>query len=173
MRRYYILFAYFGMAAWIFSMIFHTRDFLVTEQLDYFAAGGSVLYGLYLAAVRIFRLDHDDSRTKSILRAWTGVCFTLYALHVLYLKYYDWDYGYNIMANVVVGVIQNTMWSVFSYQKYKKNGRAWAMWPGFTVAWIMLAMGLEILDFPPLWGYLDAHSLWHLGTVGPTMLWYK
>ena len=77
------------------------------------------------------------------------------------------------MANVVVGVIQNTMWAVFSYQKYKRSGKVWAMWPGFTVAWITLAMGLEILDFPPWGGYLDAHSLWHLGTVGPTILWYK
>lgn len=41
------------------------------------------------------------------------------------------------------------------------------------VAWIMLVMSLELLDFPPLGGALDAHSLWHLGTIGPTILWYK
>ena len=37
------------------SMIFHTRDFNFTEKLDYFAAGASVLYGLYYTPIRVFR----------------------------------------------------------------------------------------------------------------------
>ena len=39
------------MACWIFSSIFHTRDFVLTERLDYFGAGASVLYGLYFAPI--------------------------------------------------------------------------------------------------------------------------
>lgn len=161
------------MASWVFSMIFHTRDFSLTEQLDYFAAGASVLYGLYYTTIRIFRMDQGGKKTKSMLRVWTLLCFCLYAAHVTYLKWFAWDYTYNMAANVVVGVIQNMMWSWFSYERYKKSGRAWAMWPGFVVAWVIMAMSLELLDFPPWWGYLDAHSLWHLGTVAPTMLFYK
>jgi hypothetical protein len=173
LRKYYVLLAYFGMASWVFSMIFHTRDFRLTEQLDYFAAGASVLYGLYYTPIRIFRLDLGGKKTKSLLRAWTGLCIALYAAHVTYLKWYSWDYTYNMAANVVVGVITNAMWSWFSFEKYRRSGRAWAMWPGFVVAWIILAMSLELLDFPPWWGCWDAHSLWHLGTVAPTMIWYK
>jgi len=173
MRKYYIQFAYFGMASWVFSMIFHTRDFALTEQLDYFAAGASVLYGLYYTAIRIFRMDQGGKKMKSILRAWTLLCISMYVAHVTYLKWYDWDYTYNMAANVVVGVVHNLMWSWFSYKKYKQSGRTWAMWPGFIVAWIMVVMSLEVLDFPPLFGCLDAHSLWHLGTVGPTMVWYN
>lgn len=41
------------------------------------------------------------------------------------------------------------------------------------VAWVVVAMSLELLDFPPIGGYIDAHSLWHLGTVIPTVWWYK
>ncbi|PMD22276.1 Per1-like protein [Hyaloscypha hepaticicola] len=173
MRKYYIYLAYFGMASWVFSVIFHMRDFRLTEQLDYFAAGASVLYSLYYAPIRIFRMDQGGKKTKSLLRAWTGLCIALYAAHVTYLKWYAWDYTYNIAANVVVGMIQNLMWSWFSFEKYRKSGRFWTMWPGLVVAWIILAMSLELLDFPPLWGCLDAHSLWHLGTVGPTMVWYN
>jgi hypothetical protein len=173
LRKYYVLLAYFGMASWVFSMIFHTRDFRLTEQLDYFAAGASVLYGLYYTPIRIFRLDLGGKKTKSLLRAWTVLCIALYAAHVTYLKWYSWDYTYNMAANVVVGVITNAMWSWFSFEKYRRSGRAWAMWPGFVVAWIILAMSLELLDFPPWWGCWDAHSLWHLGTVAPTMIWYK
>jgi len=173
MRKYYLYLAYLGMISWISSSIFHTRDFKATEELDYFAAGASVLYGLYYTSIRIFRLDLGGRKTKSLLRVWTVFCVGLFIAHITYLKLYDWDYGYNMTANVVVGIVQNAMWSFFSYRKYKHSGRVWAMWPGLVVAWLILAMSLELLDFPPWWGCVDAHSLWHLGTVGPTIVWYK
>ena len=31
----------------------------------------------------------------------------------------------------------------------------------------------EVLDFPPLWGLLDAHGLWHCATPVCIWLWYK
>ncbi|RDW89288.1 Per1-like protein [Coleophoma cylindrospora] len=173
LRKYYCYLSYLGMASWTFSMIFHIRDFKSTEELDYFAAGASVLYGLYYAPIRIFRMDQGGRKTRSILRAWTVLCIVMFIAHVTYLKYFDWDYGYNMTANVVVGVTQNALWSWFSFNKYRKSKRTWAAWPGLVVAWLMLVMSLELLDFPPLYGYLDAHSLWHLGTVFPTILWYN
>lgn len=173
MLHYYVLFAYFGMASWVFSMIFHTRDFGLTEELDYLAAGASVLYGLYYTPIRIFRLDRAEGKTASLLRAWTVLCVGMYMGHVAYLKGYSWDYSYNMTANVAVGIISNSMWSWFSWEKYRTSRRTWTMWPGLAVAWLVLAMSLELLDFPPWLGCLDAHSLWHLGTVAPTVLWYK
>jgi hypothetical protein len=88
-------------------------------------------------------------------------------------KYYSWDYTYNMAANVVVGILQNIMWTYFSISKYHESKRMWAVWPGVVVAWVIVAMSLELLDFPPLGGYLDAHALWHLATVFPTVLFYK
>jgi len=173
LRKYYLWFGYVGLASWTFSMIFHTRDFGFTEKLDYFAAGANVLYGLYYAPIRVFRLDRKEPRKQSLLRLWTGLCITLYTLHVLYLSLWSWDYTYNMAANVAVGVVANLLWSGFSYVQYQKIGRTWAVWPGLCVAWIILAMSLELLDFPPWKGMIDAHSLWHLGTVLPTVLWYN
>lgn len=37
----------------------------------------------------------------------------------------------------------------------------------------LLAMLLELYDFPPYFGLLDAHSLWHLATVPLTLLWWS
>ncbi|KAA8567291.1 hypothetical protein EYC84_010325 [Monilinia fructicola] len=158
MRKYYVMLSYAGMISWVASMVFHTRDYPVTEQLDYFAAGGSVLW---------------EKSILSVLRAWTLLCILFYIAHVVYLKWWDWDYTYNMAANVVVGVLQNSLWSWFSFEKYRKSKRAWTAWPGLVVAWIFMAMSLELIDFPPLWGCLDAHSLWHLGTVAPTMIFYS
>ncbi|PTB69933.1 Per1-like protein [Trichoderma citrinoviride] len=173
LRPYYEAFSYFGLASWVFSSIFHTRDFAATEQLDYFAAGASVLYGMYYTPVRIFRLDRPSPRRRSVVRAWTLLCILLYACHVGYLKGVSWDYTYNMAANVVLGVIQNALWSWFSFDRYRKSRRVWAMWPGLAVAWVMFAMSMELFDFPPWLGCIDAHSLWHLMTIGPTILWYN
>ncbi|RAL65139.1 hypothetical protein DID88_001245 [Monilinia fructigena] len=145
MRKYYVMLSYAGMISWVASMVFHTRDYPVTEQLDYFAAGGSVLYGMYYTPIRIFRMDRGGKRASSVLRAWTLLCILFYTAHVVYLKWWDWDYTYNMAANVVVGVLQNSLWSWFSFEKYRKSKRAWTALPG----------------------------LWHLGTVAPTMIFYS
>lgn len=154
-------------------MIFHTRDFRITEKLDYFAAGANVLYGMYYTLIRIFRLERPTPRRRSVLRAWTGVCAALYLSHVAYLTLVRWDYTYNMAANILCGVVQNVLWSWFSYHRWRGTRRGWAVWPGVVVAWVLVAMSLELLDFPPIWGVVDAHSLWHLGTIAPTVLWYN
>lgn len=173
LRSYYLGFGYFGLASWTFSMIFHTRDFNITEKLDYFAAGASVMYGLYYTPIRVFRLDQNTQGKQSVLRAWTATCIFLYLCHVTYLTAWSWDYTYNMAANVAAGIVQNVLWSWFSIQRYRKLQKTWAAWPGLIVAWIILAMSLELFDFAPWGRMVDAHSLWHLGTVGPTIWWYR
>ena len=103
---------------------------------------------------------------------WTLLCISLYAFHVGYLTLWSWDYTYNMGANIVVGIVQNVLWTWFSWSRYSKTGKWWQAWPGMIVAWITLAMSLEIFDFVPWALMIDAHSLWHLGTVGPTIWWY-
>ncbi|KAH7035004.1 PER1 protein [Microdochium trichocladiopsis] len=169
LRPFYVLFAWFGTASWVFSAIFHTRDFVSTEQLDYFAAGASVLYGLYYALVRVARLD----QSPRLLGLWTLLCAALYAAHVSYLKFWRWDYTYNMAANVAVGLVHNLLWYGFCVAKWRETHAWWSVWPGLIVSWIMLVMGLELLDFPPLAGAFDAHSLWHLGTIPPCIMWYN
>ena len=154
-------------------MIFHTRDFGVTEKLDYFAAGASVLYGLYYAPIRIFRMERKTAMRQSLLRIWTLACVLMFGGHVAYLSFWRWDYTYNMAANVVVGIVQNVLWTGFSILSYNELKKSWAAWPGLIVAWIILAMSLELLDFAPIAGMIDAHSLWHLGTVVPTVWWYR
>ncbi|KAM3413539.1 Post-GPI attachment to proteins factor 3 [Cercospora zeina] len=176
LRKYYLGFGYFGLASWIFSMIFHTRDSNLTEKLDYFAAGASVMYGMFYTPIRIFRLDRKDifgNKTGTVVRVWTLLCISLYLCHIGYLTFIRFDYTYNMAANVVIGLIQNVMWTWFSISRFRKVGRLWAAWPGLIVFWIIFAMSLELFDFPPWKGMVDAHALWHLGTVGPTIWWYN
>ena len=38
---------------------------------------------------------------------------------------------------------------------------------------VHLSSLLELLDFPPIGDWLDAHALWHACTPAATVLWYR
>ncbi|KAF3923170.1 hypothetical protein ABW20_dc0108851 [Dactylellina cionopaga] len=173
--------AYVGMVAWLFSTIFHTRDSIPTERLDYFAAGGLVLFNLFYAPIIIFRPFNNPLTSAHLERkkfhdwvyAWGLLCVAAYTAHVYFLQFVRWDYTYNMAANVVVGLCQNVLWIYYTITRYNREKRPWAFWPGFIVIWMTLATSLELLDFPPLFDALDAHSLWHAATILPTMWMYR
>ncbi|CAN6654184.1 protein Per1p [Trichomonascus vanleenenianus] len=177
---YYKVFAIIGMNAWFWSSVFHTRDFIVTERLDYFGAGLTILYGLYTALVRIFRLDKREN--KLARRIVTAACVLVYLGHVGYLTLIRWSYSYNMAFGVIVGLIQNVLWSVHAFRSYFKmqneqlassqRHNGWALWPFFIVLSISCGMAFELLDFPPIWDAVDAHSLWHAATIVPCYWWY-
>ena len=197
LKPYYLWFGYFGVLSWTCSAIFHIRDFPATETADYLAAGASVLYGFYFAPLRVFRLvdtssplsfsSHSASTTTTpLIRAWTTLTTLLFLAHTSYLLLWHWDYTYNMAFNVALGLLTNLQWTYFSITHYARTHRLWAAWPGLIVAWVLCAMSFELLDFPPvgldlgLWGrrnvnggWLDAHALWHAGTVAPTFWWYS
>lgn len=178
-RGIFIFGAYVGMAAWFFSTVFHTRDSVQTERLDYFAAGGLVLFNLFYAPIVIFRpfnstpTSSSERRFSSWVYGWGALCAIAYAAHVSFLQFVRWDYTYNMAANVVVGLCQNGLWIYYVFKRYDREKRPWAIWPGLIVLWMSSAMSLELLDFPPLFDALDAHSLWHAATIMPTMWMYR
>ncbi|EPS41670.1 hypothetical protein H072_4443 [Dactylellina haptotyla CBS 200.50] len=171
--------AYLGMAAWLFSSVFHTRDSIPTERLDYFGAGALVLFNLFYAPLVIFRPFHSSPTSRAEqhfspwVYAWGCTCLIAYASHVYFLQFVRWDYTYNMAANVVVGLCQNVLWVYYTLTRYDREKRPWAFWPGFIVIWMTLSMSLELLDFPPLFDALDAHALWHAATIMPIMWMYR
>ena len=70
-------------------------------------------------------------------------------------------------------MLNSVGWWIFCV--VKRNGRTWReMLPcALSVLFVDCLMLLELLDFPPLLWTLDAHSLWHLGTIPVTFVWYK
>jgi hypothetical protein len=45
--------------------------------------------------------------------------------------------------------------------------------PVIFVILTMVAMSLELLDFPPWRRILDAHALWHFSTIALIPFWYS
>jgi len=189
MRPYYITWSVISASSWIWSAVFHTRDKPMTEKLDYFSAGLSILFSLYVALIRIFHLyptslgPSRDSTFTSIFRHFcTAVCTTAYLGHIAYLSLAPrFDYRYNILVNLVVGVIHNILWVLFSIPAtpfkrfpFATNPRTkpWISKPLWCVILMTAATMLEIFDFPPWRRIIDAHSLWHLSTAPLAGIWY-
>ncbi|GAV07015.1 hypothetical protein RvY_16910 [Ramazzottius varieornatus] len=154
--------------AWFWSSVFHTRDFPFTEKMDYFCALAAVLFSFYAFLIRLIGYD----RTWK----WTAPALPLlifYTYHCYYLTFVRFDYGYNMVANVSVGVLNSIGWLVFC--AVRREGRSWKELMPCAVSVLMVdcLMVLELLDFPPLFFTFDAHSLWHLGTAPIAFLWYR
>lgn len=171
MRNYYVAFGIVGINTWIWSSVFHMRDLPVTEKLDYFSAIGQILFGLFVAVVRIFRLDLLENKRKRNLLAIS--LSTFYAGHIYYLSCIRFNYAYNMMAGVIVGLSQTILWVFLGFRLYVRGNNRMDLLPVLIVLSVLMGMTFELNDFSPYWRLLDAHAMWHASTVIPTYLWYK
>ncbi|KAH6557909.1 hypothetical protein KP509_1Z086800 [Ceratopteris richardii] len=165
--EYGFLWTVFGLASlnsWVWSAVFHARDTVVTERADYTSAVGLLGVSLIVSIIRTCSLRIEATQ---VMVAAPVIAFV--STHILYLNFYDFDYGWNMKVCVTLGILQLLLWLV---------------WAGFThhpsrskLLFVVLAgamsMLLEIFDFSPLWGCLDAHALWHAFTVPLTWVWWS
>lgn len=163
---YYSWQVYFLLAinAWFWSTIYHSRDTILTERLDYFCATLFVVSSIAMLVIRVF-----GSRMRLI--AVIGVVgLTLFYLnHVYYLSCVRFDYGYNMKVNITIGAVNGVLWLAWCLQRRRKQRYVW------KAAAVVLLIGvlapLEAFDFYPILWIFDAHSLWHAGTAPLALLW--
>jgi hypothetical protein len=169
-------------------------DVGITEKFDYFSAGATILFALYAAVIRLFFLyplprppfaPSPNPHATRWLDIWTLICVVAYVSHVSYLSLLPrFDYSYNILANVLVGLTHNALWLAYALpsslsllRRYPGRERMYrpaeAGHAALFVLATMAAMGLEVFDFPPWRRLVDAHALWHLATVPIAVFWYR
>ncbi|KAI0310569.1 Per1-like protein [Amylostereum chailletii] len=186
MRRFYIRWSYISCNAWIWSSVFHTRDTSLTEKLDYFSAALTILYSLYLSVIRICHFYPAGPQRTSPrgFNIWSLACIAAYICHVSYLTLLPrFDYTYNIVFNLILGLVHNSLWLAFSlpaslsffhrFPSMPKSYRpAYATIAAQAVVFTTAATCLELFDFAPWKRVIDAHSLWHLATAPLAVMWY-
>lgn len=200
MLRQYLVLLFVSMCGWFCSTIFHIRDKPMTETLDYFGAGAIIAANFNAIFVRKFGL-YLTEKTRSRLIFQTLLCGVL-LLHYAKL-YFDWDYGYNMRFNVVVGLAALLLWilhSMLVHRQYLRRPHYYnnsirllpfetrilsklnlvglsktryiPLIPVVLNFALMAAASLEMVDFDPIAGLVDAHLLWHLCTIFPPIVWY-
>ncbi|XP_074573073.1 uncharacterized protein LOC141829489 [Curcuma longa] len=158
------IYGFLSMNAWFWSAIFHTRDIGLTEKLDYSSAVAVLGYSLILCLLRVFNVKDEASR---VMLAAPILAFV--TTHILYLNFYEMDYGWNMKVCLAMGISQLLIWAVWGgITRHPSCFRLWAALFGCA-----LALLLEVYDFPPFHGYVDAHALWHASTIPLTYLWWS
>nr|BAE42049.1 unnamed protein product [Mus musculus] len=159
-------FAWVSLNAWFWSTVFHTRDTDLTEKMDYFCASAVILHSVYLCCVRTVGLQHP-----SVASAFGALLLLLLTGHISYLSLVHFDYGYNMMANVAIGLVNLAWWLVWclrNRQRLPHTRRCMVV--------VVLLQGLsllELLDFPPPFWVPDAHAIWHISTIPVHTLFFR
>ncbi|XP_075027672.1 GPI-specific phospholipase A2-like PGAP3 isoform X4 [Calonectris borealis] len=136
------------------------------QKLDYFCASAVVLHSVYLCCVRTLGLQRPA--LISIFRAFL---LLFLACHISYLTLVRFDYGYNMAANAAIGLLNLAWWLRWCL---RNRPRLPHVWKCAAVVLLLQALALlELLDFPPLFWVLDAHALWHIGTIPLNVLFYS
>ncbi|CAI9721544.1 Hypothetical predicted protein [Octopus vulgaris] len=152
--------------AWFWSLAFHTRDTAFTEMMDYFCAFSLILYNLFLFFCRVVGTQH-----YIFLSALFIGLLSFCVRHFYYMAYVKFDYTYNVYICSCIGFLQSMFWGVWCYIKRREQYYVWKCVVVLCLTNVLLC--LELGDFPPLLWIVDAHALWHLGTVPLCILWYS
>jgi len=158
--------ALIGVVTWFCAAVFHTRDTPLTERMDYFSAFGLVLFNLFTLICRI-----SGTQRVGFLSLVGSALTALYMYHIYFLAFVHFDYGYNMMVNLIVGGLNGIGWAVWCLYHIRRKP-FW--WKGISVMLgLNLLLALELGDFPPIVWSFDAHAIWHAGTVPLNLLWYS
>ncbi|KAH8319946.1 hypothetical protein KR074_009737 [Drosophila pseudoananassae] len=165
----YMLAHIFGVTnlnGWIWSATFHTRDYPLTELLDYAFAYSIILCSLYVLVMRMLH------RHSLFLRGVITLAFISYYINYFaYLSVGKFNYSFNMMVNIATGSVGALGWFVWCH--FVRNRRPYFRRILRFYVLFAMAMCLELLDFPPILWTLDAHALWHLATVPLIPLYYE
>ncbi|XP_073001022.1 uncharacterized protein [Typha latifolia] len=153
-----------AMNAWFWSSIYHSQDSDLTEKLDYSSSVAFLGCSLILAILRTFNVKDEASRVMV-----AAPLLAFLTTHILYLNFYEFDYGLNKKVCIALSVAQVLLWAVWAIiTRHPSRFKLWAIAIGGV-----LTILLEIYDFPPYMGYVDAHALGRLAAVPLSYLWWS
>ncbi|KAL5287613.1 PGAP3 family protein [Megaselia abdita] len=160
------LFTFVSVNGWIWSTVFHTRDFPVTEFLDYTSAYLIVLTTLYCFCMRMVH------KMNTLFKGGLTLCFiAFYYGYFLYLSVGKFSYSFNMKTNIATGILSGLGWLTWCFLVRKHRPYYKLVLKFYCL--LALSMVLEISDFPPIFWVFDAHALWHLSTIPIAFVLYR
>lgn len=198
MYAQYLLLLIISCIGWSFSTIFHLRDTAKTETLDYFGAFAIMLANLNAIFVRYFGLF----KSPKTLAIWMMALMVLFIFHCSkLLADWDYSYNMKINVSVgLFSMILWVLHSLNTFRNYNNNyliynnsiqllpfetkllnkmnyismakSKLIPLIPISNNIFLLCGLSLELRDFAPIARLIDAHSLWHLVTIFPSIIWF-
>ncbi|CAM9962872.1 unnamed protein product [Pylaiella littoralis] len=171
MQFWLTIYPWVGMNTWLWSAVFHSRDVPWTEAADYFFALLNIFFVVWVALVRLAGPPRKRSPGLRKLVPAVGVLMSVYyLLHISFMWFVKFDYGYNMKVALLAGVAHTGLW--LRYQ-YLSRDRPYARRGAAIIILLNAAILLEVNDFPPVYRLLDAHAIWHFVTIPLMFRWYR
>ncbi|XP_031108840.1 post-GPI attachment to proteins factor 3-like [Ipomoea triloba] len=158
------IYAILSMNSWFWSAVFHSRDVDLTERLDHSSAVALLGFSLILAILRTFNVRDEAAR---VMVASPIIAFV--TTHILYLNLYQFDYGLNRKVCFAMVMAKLAIWGVWA--GVSRHPSRWKLW--VVVIGGVIATLVEVFDFAPYWGYVDAHAVWHATCIPLTYLFWS
>lgn len=200
MLKQYLILLWVSVVGWVFSTVFHVRDIPLTETLDYLGAGAIIVANFNAICVRSFHLNRSDRALRR--QVFQLALLVVLGLHYASLRrHWDYAYNmlFNTVVGLLALVLwMLVLWLVYLEYRSKlhiynnsihllpyetriltklnfvglSRSKYIPLLPFALNVFLIFAVSLEMVDFDPWWQLVDAHSLWHLCTVFPPIVWY-
>lgn len=158
------IYAVFAMNAWFWNSVCHSRDVELIEKINHSSAVALLGFSLFLAVIRIFNIGLEAARVMV-----AAPIFAFIATHILYLNFYEFDLGWNTKVCLVIRALHVTLWAVWA--GVTRHPSRWKLWAVMIVG--VLADLLQVYDFAPYRGLVDAYAISHLINIPLTYLWWS
>jgi len=112
-----------------------------------------------------------EGKSSKVLTGIAVLISSFFAYHVYYLAYIKFDYGYNMKANIAIGLLNALCWVIWGWRNRMTKLYVWKCNTFIILA--LASISLEVLDFAPILWTFDSHALWHFSTALITPLWYS
>ncbi|KAD4981876.1 hypothetical protein E3N88_18547 [Mikania micrantha] len=165
------------------SAVYHSRVVEMTEKLNYSSAAAILGFSLIVAILRAFSVRSEATR---VMVAAPLIAFV--TTHILYLNCYQFDYGCEFEGmRLIVDTDKNRVSSIPTNEVCLTLAVAqllvWVVWAGVSnhpSRWKIrlvsvgecLIVFFQIYDFPPFWGFLDAHGISHAIAIPISYIWW-
>jgi hypothetical protein len=177
MTPWIIFYATTSCIAFTCSTIYHAKKTVDHTKYDLISALLFITTGLFIAIRRSILPTHCS---KVVI---VSIFFIIYGLFSwrAYHMIYGWiSFSSHMSLSITIVAITTVLWlcwiikSLFlTTLSHQQSYIRFSSYICLTCQlWFIAAAAFEIFDFPPLYGLLDAHSIWHAATAPLGHLWY-
>lgn len=194
----YLVLLGISIAGWMSSTIFHIRDMPGTETLDYVGAGLIVTANFNSITVRYFGL-YKNPKARYIFQGLLGAVLFFHYTKLGLQWDYSYNMRFNMVIGLLSALLwmahaarvnrvyladthfyNNSMQllpfetKILAKLNYVGISRTKdiPLLPAALNVFLILAVSLEVVDFEPWFQLVDSHSLWHMCTMLPPIVWY-